>query len=527
MGRLRLMAFGVVLVGLIFYWGVGCSSDKPKDNENIAKGKSLLAEGNGDEARDIFSAELNGDPDSCNGRYGRILADNQSLLKLFNDFLATGAGLVTAGFGPRMVVDAYPYLDDLLNPFHKILVEMEADADRVAELNCTFYTEAYPVSLNTNDNQPIINAVLTGEWDQVQALFIGGQIHMMLGLIDYISAHNLMVDVESILNMIQTGNIQGSQLIYQVRSLGGFMHDNPYFLTKSENRWDLVTQARQEWIEGLSEDSAFLQAVDAGKSDPSQAILGFIDLDGDGFDAGDELSLGINRLTISGGTTLIGRVKFQVPDYLSRDVVLGLEGLLDKAQTALEAVDQGGSSERIGLADLNPAFIAFSGEISSAIPFVQLNPLPDVIQLDLKAFFTDPKPVRDFLPVIEEVRSGVYEFMLEGEAVPDGSCASCCMADGVTIAAGDVSHFSNGYLIPADCITAQSGGVVNPIPYIAFSDPNFNGLLWLNLDPISDNVGSCPADPAGYLPADRYALNKLISSLLVSTTSIPDFGISF
>jgi hypothetical protein len=522
------MAFGVVLVGLLFYSGEGCSSDKSKDNENIAKGKSLLAEGNGDEARDIFSAELNGDPDSCHGRYGRILADFQSLLKMINDFLAAGAGLVSAGFGPRMVVDAYPYLDDLLGPFLKILVEMEADADRVAELNCTFYTDSYLVSLNTSDNKPIVKGVLTGEWDKVQALFIGAQIHMILGLIDYISAHNLMVDVESILNVIQSGNIQGSQLIYQARSLGGFMQANPYFLTKSENRWDLVTQARQEWIEGLSEDSAFLQAVDAGKSDPSQAILGFVDTDNNGFDAGDELSLGINRLSVSGGTTLVGRVKFLVPDYLSRDVVLGLEGLLDKAQTALESVDQGGLySERIGLADLNPAFIAFSGEISSAIPFIQLNPLPDVIQLDLRAFFTDPKPLRDFFPVIEEVRSGVYEFMLEGEAVPDGSCASCCMADGVTITAGDASHFSNGYLIPADCITAQSGGVVNPIPYIAFSNPNFNGLLWINLDLISDNVGSCPADPAGYLPAGQYALNKLISSLLVSTTSIPDFGISF
>ncbi|MDD5225009.1 MAG: hypothetical protein PHE84_13580 [bacterium] len=527
MGRLRLMIFGVVFVGLVFFWGAGCSGDKSTDNENVAKGKSLLAEGNGDAARDIFSTELNSDPDSCGGRYGRILADNQSLMKLFNDFLATGAGLVSAGFGPRMVVDAYPYLNDVLNPFLKILIEMETDTDRVAELNCTFFTDSYPVSLNTSDNQPVINAVLTGEWGKVQALFIGGQIHMVLGLIDYVSAHNLMVDVESILNIVKSGTIQGSQLIYQARSLGGFMHDNPYFLTKSENRWDLVTKARQEWIEGLSEDYALLEAIDAERIDPSQAILGFDDLDGDGFDAGDELSLGIKRLTISGGTTLIGRVKFQVPDYLSRDVILGLMGLLGKAQTALKTVDDGGNADRIGLADLNPAFVAFTGEVSSAIPFIQLNPLPDVIQLDLKAFFTDPKPLRDFLPVVEEVRGGVYEFMIEGEAVPDGSCASSCMADGVTIVAGDATHFSNGYLIPADCVTVRSGGVINPIPYFAFSNPNFNGLLWINLDPISDNVGSCPADPAGYLPASQYSLSKLISSILISVTSISQFWISF
>jgi len=69
--------------------------------------------------------------------------------------------------------------------------------------------------------------------------------------------------------------------------------------------------------------------------------------------------------------------------------------------------------------------------------------------------------------------------------------------------------------------------VMNPIPYIAFSDPNFNGLLWINLDLITDNVGSCPADPAGYLPADRYSLNKLIAGLLLSVTSVPEFGISF
>ena len=516
------MVFGVVLVGLVICWGTGCSSEKPQDNKNISQGKSFLAESKGDEARDIFSAELNDHPDSCNGLYGRILADLQSLLKLTNDLLATGAGLVTAGFGPKLVVDPYQYLDSLFNPFNKIFVEMEADTDRVIELNCTFYTDSYPLALNASDNKPLVNGVLTGEWDKIEALLIGGQIHMAQGLIDYIFAHNLTVDVETLMNMIQYTTIQGSKLLYQARSLGGILQANPDFLTKNDERWDLLTQARQEWIKGLAEDAAIFDAVDTEKIDPATAILGFVDKNNNGFDAGDELSLGINQLTISGGTTLLGRVRFQVPDYCSRDVVLGLKGLLEKAQTALEAVDNGGSSERIGLADLNPVFTAFSSEIESAIPFLQLQPLPDVIQLDLQAFFSDPKPLRDFLPVIEEVRSGVYEFMIEGEAASNGS-----FADGVTIVVGDTNHFSNGYLIPYDCITAQSSGVVNPIFYIAFSDPNFNKLLWINLDPISDNVGSCPSDPAGYLPASQYSLNKLIASLMVSVTSLPQFGISF
>lgn len=525
-GRFGFMAFGMVLVGLIFCWGTGCSSDKPKDKENIAKGKSLLAEGKGDDARVIFSAELSDNPNSCDGLYGRVLADFQALLRLTNDLLAAGAGLLVGGIEPKMVVDAYPYLDSFLDPFRKNFIEMEADTDRIAELNCTFFTDSYKILLTAEGEDPVLNVVLSGEWSKVEALFIGGQLHMILGLIDYISAHNLMVDLDSLLNMVQF-DVQGSKFIFQARSLGGFIQVNPYFLGQSENRWEMMGKVDDEWAEGLAEYSGMLEALESEKDDPSDDIVGFIDNDNNGFSAGDEITLGTERVSTVGGSTFLGRIRVLVPDYVSRDVILSLKGFLDKARAALEAVDGGGPAERIVLADLNPVLEVFYREIGAALSFTPTQTFPDVIQLDLKAFFTDPKPLRNFLPAISEVRSGVYEFMIEGEAAPGAGCPSECMADGVTIVVGDATHFQDGYLIPADCITAEADGIINPIPYVAFTDPTFNGLLWVNLEPIDDNVGSCPADPAGYQTANRYSLNKLIAGLIVGKIQIPDFGIFF
>lgn len=531
--------------GLAISGGAGCGGGT-SDNANVARGKTLLAEENGDSARTVFTSELTADPDSCGGLYGRILADVQVLSKKASDMVNTGGGLFTTEYTPSATTtttDLYQVINPILTPFVSIFVEMEADADRVAELDCTFQTDSFPVSLYTNASatEPAASATLSGEWTKVEALMIGGEVHMALALVDFISAHSLKVntasmtnitsllDIEDMLDKLQSGD-QINQVIYQIRAMGALLEDNPDFLTKSSSRWDMMEDVPKEMAEGFSEFNSIFDALADAKGDPSKAIIGFEDIDNNGFDAGDEICFGIKQATISGGITKIEGLKIVIPDVLTSGFVQTGRGLLDKATDSLKAASAvtatvGGSSSRIGLSDISPLLTVFSDKLGSMLPSIlpsilpsmQIPSMPDVIEVDLKAFFTNPKPLRDFMPVILN-----HEFVVEGEVDASGT------PYGAAIAVGDNAHFLSTTSISADCITAQADAVVNPIPYIEFSDPTFNGLLWINLDPIDDNVTSCSSsDPAGYKLANQYSLNKLIAGLMVMVTTVPTIPILF
>lgn len=535
---------GIAMLALMIGGGTGCSGGT-SDNANVAKGKAFLAEGNGDSARTIFNSELTADPDSCGGLYGRILADVQVLSKEATDLITTGGGLFATEYAPyasaATSTDLYQMINPLLTPFVDIFEEMEEDTDRVVELNCTFHTDSYMVSLYTDASQsePVANAVLSGKWNKAEALMIGGEVHMALALVDFISAHSLkvnmaslqnvasLIDIEDLLNQVQ-GGYQTNQLIYQARSLGALLEDNPDLLTKSADRWDLMENVPQELAEGFSELNAIFDALKDAKGDPSDAILGFVDKDNNGFDAGDEVTFGIKQATVSGGTTMLEGLRIVIPDLFTSSFVQNARDLLDKATESLETVGGSSSGGRIGLSDITPILTVFSDKIGSMIPSVvpsiipslQIPSIPDVIEVDLKAFFSDPKPLRDFMPVIQN-----HELVIEGETDPAG------VPDGMAIVAGDSSHFLGADLIQADCITALADTVVNPIPYIQFSDPSFNGLLWINLAPVQDmeNVSACtgPSGYSTYKVADQYSLNKLIAGLLVSVSTVPDLGFLF
>ncbi|MCX5859619.1 MAG: hypothetical protein NT056_06935 [Proteobacteria bacterium] len=536
---------GIVMVALMIGSGAGCGGGT-SDNANVANGKTLLAEEKGDSARTVFTSELTADPDSCGGLYGRILADVQVLSKKASDLVNTGGGLFTTEYTPSATTtttDLYQVINPILTPFVSIFVEMEADTDRVAELDCTFQTDSFPVSLYTSasSSEPAASATLSGEWTKVEALMIGGEVHMALAMVDFVSAHSLKVnmasltditdllDIEDLLSKLQSGS-QINQVIYQIRAMGALLEDNPDFLTKSSSRWDMMEDVPKEMAEGFSEFNAIFDALEEAKGDPAKKIIGFDDKDNNGFDAGDELSFGIKQATISGGTTKVDGLRIVIPDVLSSSFVQNGRDLLDKATDSLKAASAvtatvGGSSSRIGLSDISPLLTVFSDKLGSMLPSIlpsilpsmQIPSMPDVIEVDLKAFFTNPKPLRDFMPVILN-----HEFVIEGEVDASGT------PYGAAIVVGDNAHFLSTTSISADCITAQADAVVNPIPYIEFSDPTFNGLLWINLDPIDDNVTSCSSsDPVGYNVADQYSLNKLIAGLMVMVTTVPTIPMLF
>ena len=546
--------FGLLVISLMIGGGTGCGGGGTNDDANVTNGKVLLAAEKGEQAKTSFNLELAADPNSCGGLYGRVLADVQVLSKKASDLINSGGGLLTTEYQPyasaATSTDLYAIINPVLTPFVTILAEMQKDTDKVVALDCTFQTDSFPVSLYTSASAsvPAASAKLSGEWTKVEALMFGGEIHMAMAMVDFISAHNLKVntatlsnlsslmDVSDLLSKLQSGS-QGDQLIYAARSLGAILEQNPDLLTESPTRWNMMAKVHTEMAEGISEFVLIFDALAQQKGNPADEIIGYTDKNNNGFDAGDELSFGIKQVTVSGGTTMLDGLRIVIPDVFTSSFVQTGINLLNKATVALKAVDSGvssggclvASSNCFGLSDISPLYTVFSNMMGSMLPSIlpsiipslNIPSIPDVIQVDLTAFFTDPKPIRDFMPVIVN-----HEFVIEGEVDPAG------VGSGAAIVVGDNSHFSNPS-IPADCITAQADAVVNPIPYIEFSDPTFNGLLWIRLAPINamDNVNAC-VDPTiytgtQYQVADQYLLNKLIAGLMVSVTTVPTLGVLF
>ena len=106
---------------------------------------------------------------------------------------------------------------------------------------------------------------------------------------------------------------------------------------------------------------------------------------------------------------------------------------------------------------------------------------------------------------------------------------------------GDAPHFSGSYEIAGpvqgniqpvsnDCLEPNSLPPIDislgslkltlpprVMPYFAFPDPSFNGMLQVNLDALNQVYGrfiACPNDPSGYAPATNYTLNKTITVML-------------
>jgi hypothetical protein len=258
--------------------------------------------------------------------------------------------------------------------------------------------------------------------------------------------------------------------------------------------------------------------------DPTDNFLGFVDANRNGIvDEGDSVIVGLRELHIAG--------IFAQPS-IEQGVWLTLNGGIGNIRNIIAAVhevaqtlgDQFASvddpkvkSRRLGLKPLNDLIE------NVTILDIFLSPLPEAVEFDFGAYFKTPVGLRDLLPywIDHDGLAGTpAEFLIEGE-----SWITSSVEPYVTF--GDAAHFTgsytfrktkssssvvlNGLAIQADGIEPQKLSVLAPfpLPYLAYQDPTFNGIFYVNQSML---YGAGGGATVGMAPANIYSANMATAS---------------
>jgi hypothetical protein len=154
---------------------------------------------------------------------------------------------------------------------------------------------------------------------------------------------------------------------------------------------------------------------------------------------------------------------------------------------------------------------------------VFLSPLPEAVEFDFGAYFKNPVGLRDMFPYwVDHDGSAATpaEFLIEGE-----SWVTSATEPYVTF--GDAAHFTGSYTFQLDSKTAPvvlSGVAILadgiepeaysvlvpfPLPYIAYQDPTFNGILFVDQSKL---YGAPSGAPSGTAAATNFSANMATAS---------------
>jgi hypothetical protein len=160
------------------------------------------------------------------------------------------------------------------------------------------------------------------------------------------------------------------------------------------------------------------------------------------------------------------------------------------------------------IAGLNlPAFLA-NINISTLVP--------DVVELNLGQFYRHPVGLRQLLPPWENTGDILFDnLILEWECPSDlhPQTGSPINSGGITCpnpgAIVDSGHFLS--LAGRGIAAIPADGINSVFPYLPFPDPTFDGLLYLNPEPLGISSLSSWDE---FKPADNLALNAILAALL-------------
>ncbi|MBA3754416.1 MAG: hypothetical protein H0X01_09835, partial [Nitrospira sp.] len=484
-------------------------------------------------------------------------------------------------------------------------------------------TETYPAGkenpfkyvLNIGDSDvPVVQVVLTGRFDGTEARLLNALVRSVLGGMDFVLAHDysttfdlhkighqLGLPVQCLReNALQCGIMSGNLTDVNVNLLGWafIFADNPKLLGKSETRWDSrmsfvdnefagAFYGLRTFFDSMVARSQALAVKAASDDELHQYILIYKDANENGLvDAADDLGVNITAVNLS-------------PEFLISQT--GMESSVEGRARAIKmrkdfkdteaAVKTGlgflrGGSLQLSegsVAEVDLFFERFYGNMQAVdvpeteferIPIDSFNtliqdfllgvfdstPTPNFMELDLRSYFVEPKPLRKFLPYWEMTTDPtVYvgsRFLLDSDDYDTGGGEYHTLPEILFSNAGSGYSFFDimerdlltgtydggtefgvnltGISAPSDCVNAnniysivkikQQDGTGTqdyylrwPVMMVALQDPSFNGVIYTDMgawtsvyNPTKGNgvagVG-CP-NPSGFLPASNYSLTK-------------------
>jgi len=360
---------------------------------------------------------------------------------------------------------------------------------------------------------------IKGDFDATDVYIIDASTRAMALLTRYLQAHSIRSDIGSVISKYQADYWPSLDVSVIFNILAYLLNDSEEFLAWRDDSGDHANEAIDA-IAVMAEDITGMVAA----CDTEYAA--------DKEQAGDLIYY---KKKTGGKFEYIFRFYKESSEEVQEVVILDDQTLPD-IQTVRDHVTVGGApismsedvltmlgvlgTVAIGSGILVP-FNVDLGSIGAAISptairtlvnqFVNLKPL----YVDLQAYNDDTPPValRDLLPYWTTDRGTwnntlITEWECLGEMAdgkPDGAVGLLCAAT-EDEAYTDSAHFAGAsYEIQADGIPAST-------PYIAFQDPTFAHLLYIDLDALKlDDPGT---EEGPIVPANQYLLNAALDTVL-------------
>lgn len=502
----------------------------------IEEGIFWLENGEAYLANEKFAEAYAVDPDNPQVRFGMGMSEGQIGFEIIGMVVAT---LASAG-------DMMPPPPELRAKLAKHNITLEEDIDpedlgdwangvfdemftEIAD-HFTAAAEMYePLKTNTEfsihfDHLPFYLATkeisyIKGDFDATDVLIIDASTRAMALLTRYLQAHSIRADLGSVISKYQADYWPALDVGVIFNILAYLLNDSEEFLAWREGAEDHANEAIGA-IAVMAEDIAAMAAACdaeyATDKDQTSDLIYYDKKTGGKFEylfrfykEGEEE---VQEVVILDDKTLpnINTVRDHVttggdPISMSEDVLtmLGVLGTV-----------------AIGSGILAP-FNVDLGAIGSAISpsairtlvnqFVNLKPL----YVDLQAYNDDNPPValRDLLPYWTTDQGAwnntlVTEWECLGEMAdgkPDGSAGLLCAAT------EDVDYTDGAHFV-GETYEIQADGILASTPYIAFQDPTFAGLLYINIDEL--DLADPGTEDGPIVPANQYLLNAALDTVL-------------
>jgi len=364
----------------------GGNPEKPLDRM-IEEGKTYLALGDGDHAREIFLEVLVFAPDNTDAHFGVALADVLRVVKLvesldeyINDYLGADKG--------KGQKDDEQGLGDFLHEYTERLIytvaqELTKHTWRIYQLtderDFQFYLSSYPI---TYKGEPLL--LCRGEWDGAELRLVWGIGNLLMGVSHAVLGTDLNFDIGPILRLpIDFASLLEDPAAVDWTALFPSLvdalleiltdPDYPNFLLLTPDGRELFQTAGIElglFCSSAVEASHFVM----GETDPQEDdVIGYVDTNGDGrYDEGDLVRM----------PEPIG-----VLDEDGFETLWALFYLMNRLASAFFDTTymdpHPGEPDPLYLSDLNPLIAALMGEDAFGLP---------EIPVELGPYFQNPAP---------------------------------------------------------------------------------------------------------------------------------------
>lgn len=546
-----------------------CDPVKITPKEAHDAGLNLISQNSPTEAKALLSAIPSTDPLYGEAQYGIMVTDLQGLVKDADSLIGMVMSLTTmTSYDPQASsgVDLWSMLGSMITPIEDKLKLLDTEAAAViangytVSTDPTIFTEV-PIVLGTSGGSYYIKVDVKGKATNTEARVVRICANLVIGVIEFIAAHDLTIDLTSAMNNLSglmdmltsltSGSSSSVDTVKSLRSLGWLLADNPKLLTENSTRWssnmgDVPVRftAAIEAFRNLDSD-IIADAVPTAADCKNVACLISSDA---AINAGDQLFINavvhvevktkltqlqadaINALastaqTVAGVTLAAATTGITVDLDLTNSTIVALTPVLmdplgriiptlDDLLVKAEASINNGAA--ITTADINPLIVA----LDPTLPIIP----PGLLSITVKNLYD--KPLRDITKTFAcnkttTLQAGTLDsncIAIETESSPGNACI------GTSCWQGDVGHFDGmaeftpiaaDGVAPKDC-TQLSTGKWPLIPtkgtiYVGLGDASINDILAIDLSKLPAPYGE---GTAGLLPATNYSLWKCVNYVL-------------